>query len=466
MRLKGSQVKQKLKHLKEACKMEPRIARDYLITIANDEELDASLLSEFLIEHQTLINTRYRRLEDAYMGKYPILDDKPKEPWKPDNRIVVNFAKYIVDTMNGYFMGIPVKVKSSEEDVDDYLKKLNKYNDQDDANAELSKISSIYGKAYERYFVDEYGEISIVYQTPKDAFMIYNDSLMQKPLYYVSYYYDTDGYRHGEVLTDTEILHFNDIGMLHFTDDVNLHGFDGLPAVEYIENEERMSIFEPVYSMMNEYNKALSEKANDVDYFADAYLKILGAELDEDDIKHIRNNRILNFSGADADKIIAEFMDKPNSDTSQENLINRLEKLIYQNSMVANINDENFGTSSGIALKYKLLSMSNLAKTKERKFTAGMNKRYKLIFSSPINQMSAEDWLTLDYKFSQNYPANVAEEAQTAAQLEGIVSKETQLKTLSVVENIGQEMEKMKEENEIDYGVGRISESITGADDD
>ena len=30
-------------------------------------------------------------------------------------------------------------------------------------------------------------------------------------------------------------------------------------------------------TMINAYNKALSEKANDVDYFADAYLKVLGA---------------------------------------------------------------------------------------------------------------------------------------------------------------------------------------------
>lgn len=49
--------------------------------------------------------------------------------------------------------------------------------------------------------------------------------------------------------------------------------------------------------------------------------------------------------------MVVEFMDKPNSDGTQENLIERLERLIFQISMVANISDENFGTSSGIALK-------------------------------------------------------------------------------------------------------------------
>ena len=198
--------------------------------------------------------------------------------------------------------------------------------------------------------------------------------------------------------------------------------------------------------MINAYNKAISEKANDVDYFADAYLKILGTFLDKDEIKHIRDDRVINFDG-DAEKIIVEFLQKPNGDTTQENLINRLERLIFQISMVANISDENFGTSSGIALKYKLLAMSNLAKTKERKFTAGMNRRYKLIFSNPVSGMKKDDWVKIRYHFTLNYPANLLEESQIAGNLAGIVSQETQLKVLSVVDNVQQEIERMETED-------------------
>ena len=142
--------------------------------------------------------------------------------------------------------------------------------------------------------------------------------------------------------------------------------------------------------MIDAYNKAISEKANDVDYFADAYLKILGAKLKPEDLQELRRNRIINFEGEDAGALIVEFLQKPNGDTTQENLINRLEKLIFQISMVANISDENFGTSSGIALKYKLQAMSNLALTKQRKFTSGMNRRYKLIFSNPVSGMQKD----------------------------------------------------------------------------
>ena len=385
--------------------------------------------------------SRYQKLKDAYGNKYEIENLKKKPEWKPDNRIPVNFAKYIVDTMNGFFMGIPVKVSSDDESVSEYINFLDQYNDQDDNNAELSKICDIYGNGYEMYFVDEIGNIGITYLDPMEAFIIYDDSILKRPLYFVRYYKDADEVEHGSLSDCRYVRYFTNDGGYEWSTEEKLHGFDGVPATEYVENEEGIGIFESVLPLINAYNKAISEKANDVDYFADAYLKILGPTLDEDGMKNIRSNRIINFDG-EAEKLIVEFLQKPDGDTTQENLINRLERLIFQISMVANISDDNFGTQSGIALKYRLLSMSNLGKTKERKFISGMNRRYRLIFSNPVSGMQRDAWTSIKYKFTQNIPANVLDEAQTASQLTGIVSKETQLELLSVVENVKDEVER------------------------
>ena len=208
------------------------------------------------------------------------------------------------------------------------------------------------------------------------------------------------------------------------------------------DNKKLMGIFEPVLTMINAYNKAISEKANDVDYFADAYLKVLGSKLEEDDVAHIRDDRIINFDG-DTERLIVEFLQKPDGDTTQEHLIDRLEKLIFHISMVANISDENFGTSSGIAMKYKLQAMSNLEKTKERKFTSGMNRRYRLIFSNPVSGMKKDDWVKIHPHFTPNFPANLQEEAEIAKNLEGVVSQETQLGVLSIVDNVQDEIKKI-----------------------
>lgn len=421
-----------------------------MFRLSNEEEITLETLGGFLNKHEWWVQNRYHPLMDAYMTRYPIFTMPPKPEYKPDKRIAVNFAKYITDTMNGFFIGIPIKVNCDDVKVADYVEFLDQYNDQDDNNAELSKMCSIYGKAYEMYYVDETGNIGITYLSPEEAFMIYDDSILDRPRYFCRIYKDADNTVYLSISDKTKIQYASLEGGLHWLpEEEKIHGFDGVPATEFRENEEEIGIFEPVLTMINEYNEAVSEKANDVAYFADAYLKVLGALVDGETIKQIRDNRIINFPGVfENGQLVVDFLQKPDGDTSQEHLLDRLEKLIFQISMVANISDENFGSSSGIALKYKLQAMSNLALTKQRKFTSGMNRRYKLIFSNPISNMSPNDWVKLQYTFTQNMPANLLEESQIAGNLSGIVSQQTQLSVLSCVDNVQQEIEQIKKEEE------------------
>lgn len=436
-----------------------------MFRLPNDEELTIEKLGEFINKHKWWVERRYHPLMDAYMTRYPIFGLPPKPDYKPDKRIAVNFAKYITDTMNGFFIGIPIKIDCDDQNVAEYVEYLDQYNDQDDNNAELSKMCSIYGKGYEMYYVDDLGNIGITYLSPEESFMIYDDSILQRPRYFCRIYEDADDTMYVSV-SDSRIVRYASMtGGLHWLpDEEKVHGFDGVPATEYRENEEEIGIFEPVLTMINEYNEAISEKANDVAYFADAYLKVLGALVDEESLEQIRQNRIINFPGNMDGNLDVDFLQKPDGDSSQENLLDRLQTLIFQISMVANISDENFGTSSGIALKYKLQAMSNLALTKQRKFTSGMNRRYMLIFSNPVSGMNPDDWVKLNYTFTQNMPANLLEESQIAGNLAGIVSQQTQLSILSCVDNVQQEIDQIKQDEEDaltdGYPMNRTAETI------
>jgi SPP1 family phage portal protein len=79
-------------------------------------------------------------LQEAYETDYPILHEPLKPKWKPDNRIMVNFAKYIVDTMNGFFIGHPIKLQ-----VDDGNEAVEKYVDFLDFNAIIVDFLSVMG---------------------------------------------------------------------------------------------------------------------------------------------------------------------------------------------------------------------------------------------------------------------------------------------------------------------------------
>lgn len=413
-------------------------------------EMTGKLLGEILADHRSRLLPRYEGLRDAYEGKHAILEKRAKDKYKPDNRLVTNFQRQIVDTMVGFFLGVPVRLSgdgSPESDAAvEWLEDWGARVGSDDLDAELSKTCDIYGSAYEVMWRDADALPRSSVATPMGCLMVFDDTVARRPMYAARFFLDTNRFDgeadclRGTLYTPTEEITFEDRGGIRFGD-ATPHGFPGVPVVEYVENEERRGLFEGVESLIDAYEDAISEKANDVDYYADAYLAILGAKLDEQTLNALRDNRIINLSGSDADKVLVQFLSKPEADGTQENLLSRLERLIYSLSMVADISDEDFGTASGIAIRYRLQAMSDLALVKERKFRRGLRERWRLLFGYAANTQVADgEWLVVTPIFTRNLPTNLVEEAQVAAQLSGIVSEETQLSVLSCVESPSDEI--------------------------
>lgn len=419
-------------------------------TIPKDTQMTPEILAKYIGLHKKEVLRRNALFQEAYENDYEIFKAPAKEDGKPDVRVSANFAKYLVDIFTGFFAGSPVKTLCDDEKVMDFVEELAAYNVEDDHNLELAKMADIHGCCHELIYVDEESQICYTEVSPAESFFLVDDSMLARPMYFIRYYKDSQNVERGSWSDSTQVQYFYHKGSYKWDGEPAIHGFDGVPAVEYVENKEQMGLFESALSCINLYNKALSEKGNDVDYFSDAYLKVLGPKVDNKDIPNIRRNRIINFEGDGEALPDVGFLEKPSADTTQENLLDRLERIIFQTSLIANISDDNFaGDSSGISLKYKLLAMEDLAKFKQLKFTAAFNRRYKLIFSNPLcipHGVKSGDWAKLQYHFTLNYPANISAEAETAKQLEGIVSKETQLKTLSIVDNPQNEMERLAEE--------------------
>ncbi|SCA90030.1 Phage portal protein [Streptococcus macedonicus] len=416
------------------------------------EEVTEDLVSEAVALHQSHLLKGYIENEDMYMSQHKILRQSQKEPWKPDNRLVINYAKYIVDTFSGYQIGVPIKVTHDDDNVSEFIADFRKLNDMEDTEFELAKMSDIFGHAFLYVYQDESGNTRATYNSPVNMFIVHDNSIEERPLFAVQYAFNTgEATGYGQVITDREVIDatFQLGGGVRFRERNN-HVYGKLPVVELIENEERQGIFESVKTLINALNKAASEKANDVDYFADAYLKIVGVELKEDMATQIRENRIFNLwkNGSDGALPDVGFLEKPNSDTTQENLIALLKESIFAVSMVANLSEEDFGNASGTALAFKLQAMDNLAKMKDRKMQSALNRLYEIVFNVPMATVSSDGWTGIKYQFTRNVPRNILEEAQVVSQLSGQVSNETKLSVLSIVDNPKQEIEKMEKEEE------------------
>lgn len=413
-----------------------------------DKPITLTLAEEYIRQHEERF-PRYIYLENLYKGFHDVYKQPEKPDWKPDNRLAVNFPRYITDTFLGFGYGVPIKKSHPDDTIAQAINDFERENEITDHEYELARKCCIYGHAFEYLYQDEEAKTKMTICTPMELFVVYDDTVKNRALFAVRYGYhstetDQSGQRYGEILTREEIIPFE--GSTAGEPMENPYG--RLPCVEWMLNEDRMGLYEGVSGLVEAYNHTLGEKANDVDAFAEAYLAVLGAELDEDGIYKIRDNRVINLYGTDdAKDILVQFLQKPTADGTQENLLNRLETLIYQTSMVANISDESFGSAaSGVALAYKLQAMSNLALTFDRKIEKSLRKRYKLFCSLSTNVPNRDAWRDVDIRTTRNLPKNVAEEAQTAAQLEGIVSKETQLSVLSIVPDVKKELERMEQE--------------------
>ena len=414
-----------------------------------DRELTPEKLAKFIRKNDDLVLRQYKPLRDAYEGKYKIFFQPKKPAWKPDNRLAVNFAKYITDTFSGYVHGIPQQVISDDSAT---AERVTAYNDQAGTIEQLAAAVDsmlIYGRSYLMAYEDENGDIGIAATDPEESFIIYDDGIRQRPLYFVRTYYDIDRKRHGSI-SDGEglIRYFDWAGGITFTAEER-HGFAGVPAVELSTGIIRKGIFADVLNLIDAFNALLSDKANDINAFADAYLKILGADIDDKALKWIRNNRVINLKGKNAADLVVEFLQRPSADGSQENLLNRLYELIFVTAMVVNISDADFTAASGQAMKYRLQPMTNLAGKINRRLTKSIKQLYKLICSNPAGDLEADDWQKIDVKYTLNLPANLLDEAQTAGAMSGITSKRTALQVLSIVPDVDKELDQIEKEQDM-----------------
>lgn len=414
--------------------------------------ISMKLVNEMIEKHERRLR-RYDYLENLYKGFHDVYNEPEKESWKPDNRLAVNFPRYITETFAGYGYGIPIKVMHDDEKINEAIQEFSRDNELSDHEAEMVKKCCIYGHAFEYIYQNEQTKTKISSCNPKECFVIYDDTVAGRALFAIKYgyHYDENGMQQqmfGQILSRELIEDFE--GTVKREAVENPYGL--IPVVEWRLNDERIGLYEEVAGLIEAYNHAIGEKANDIDAFAEAYLAIMGAKAEDEDVARIRDDRIINIYGTDnAKDILVQFLTKPSADGTQENLLTRLEKLIYETSMVANISDETFGNAtSGTALAYKLQAMSNLALSFDRKIEKSIRKRYKVWSRLTTNTSDPDAYIDLSIRMTRNIPKNISEEAQTAAQLSGIVSQETQLGVLSIVPDAQAEMEKIKEEQPVE----------------
>lgn len=430
--------------------------------LSKEQELTPELIKKLINKHQQNDVPKMIKMDKYYQAKNKILERIIADKTKPNNKVAHPYASYITDTLTGYFMGEGITYSSLDAAAAEELNLILEYNDAADEDMELAKDMSIFGLAIEMQYIDLDGNNRIKKIDPREMILVYDDTLDEELLYGIRYYEGIDlltdkKYYNIEVYTDKEIINYKAdelLGSLTFVGSTQ-HYFGIVPISVFFNNEEEIGDFEPVISLIDAYDSLESDSLNDFEYFVDAYLCLTGLTADKDDVKTMKENRVLLLD-SDSD---AKWLTKNVSDTNVENIKDRLDTDIHKFAKVPNMSDEGFaGNASGVAIKYKTMPMENVVAIKERKFKKGVQRRIEMIFNILSIKGTNYDWRAIDMAFTRNLPTNDTEIASMVSTLSGIVSNETLLAQVPFVTDVATEVEKVKAENKgnpfLDYKIG------------
>ncbi len=397
----------------------------------------AELLESCLKEHMEGIY-RWEKLRDYYDGRHEIARRR-RSAGLPNMRVMHAYPRYISTMASGYLIGNPVEYACAEADAAlDLL--LTEYERCaiDSVDAELARDASIFGKGVELVFSDDCARPCSAALDPRDAFVVYDDSVQNRPLLGMHCAARRDGA--GKLKDYSVRVYTADRALVYRVKNpadprmkepvsAQEHFFGRVPMIEYWNDENEKGDFEDVMSLIDAYNLLQSDRMNDKQQFVDALLVLYGCTLEADAMgrtpgQQLREDKALSLPDCDAR---AEWLCKQLNEADTEILKNALRADIHKMSMVPDLTDEQFaGNSSGVAMRYKLLGLEQLTRIKERWFREALRERLRAY----AHFLERRSGLHLDVEkvrmiFTRALPVNELEEAQTLAELSGILPAQT-----------------------------------------
>lgn len=439
--------------------------------VPDTEDISPEVL-KYVIEKAEEAAPRYCELDRYYRGFHDVLHRKKDK----DVRVVVNYAKYVVDTTLGYFMGEPVKYDVNDirrngsatgaGDVDgvsaasdteiDLTPVTDCYHRQgiSEIDSRIGKGMGVYGDCLELCYAstDEQPYPRSAYVAPQNGVLVCDTTVEHNKLFGIVWdkleRINRQTYYAVSVYTDQTIRHYecDNISSAAFVpvDEVEYHWFDAVPMIAYENNDERQGDFEQIKTLIDAYDQLMSDRFTDKRKFVDALLVFFGMTLREDDERIIVEEKCIDGVPLDAR---IEYIQKTFDESGVQVLADAAVREMHKMTMTVDMSDEKFaGNSSGQALKLKLLTMNLLVKGKIQKMEKGLKERIALYVNWLVNnqQMKPVPVTEVDVVFTLATPINEQELITLVRDLQGIVDDETLLSQLWFIRDPKEAVENIK----------------------
>ena len=148
-----------------------------IYTLPKDTKITAQVIKD-AIDYNEKRRPRFDLLDKYYIGDQAITHRE-----KPDilrnNRVMVNHAKYIVDTNVGYLLGNPVDYQVTDGIDIEPLLDIYKKQTMNDIDSEIAKDCAIFGMQYEYVYADENAEPKSAVLDVRNTIIVYDNTLNQ-----------------------------------------------------------------------------------------------------------------------------------------------------------------------------------------------------------------------------------------------------------------------------------------------
>ena len=446
--------------------------------------ITTELLYKIIQKH--LPNSMYnRKLYERYMAIYggvPIFDRQPRyEEENPiNNRVNDDFFSEIVDFKVGYFAGEPISYSYSNTDeseqktggesaVDEVTETLTNFttrNNMFGVDMETTKNASIYGYSGRLFYIDREGTERAMpvhgYET-----IILSDTDISEPECAIRYYKTTDinDITHWvvEFYDNTYITTYKGELMSLEQVDRKPHLFNYCPLQGIANNKECIGDAEKVLSLIDDYDKVVSDNSNEVEAFVHA-LMMVGVNVDDGVIKKAQKSGVLVVPpvGTNANSEPVKWVTKNINDAFTEHHLQRLEDNIYRFSKTPNLNNDLFSSASGIALKFRLHGLETKCAAFEANVINSAQHMWRVLCSSWNKKGIQADPLQFVMEFHRNFPLDRLNDAQTAqAYIAAGLPKEWVYSQIPGIDDVDYILELIKSEKEDITPLYEDSESKT-----
>jgi SPP1 family phage portal protein len=440
--------------------------------------LSSADIIQIIEEHLSTFVKKFEDNNNFYNGiNRPFQHSRDIEA--PSNEINVPYARLLTSTVKGY-MYKPGLIRYSSIDNEAEFEKIQdiyQKNNEPLENSELGEHQSKYGIGFELLYMgmDNTGTAIPKFTTinPKEIIPVFDYTIERNLIAAIRYYeIDSNTYDDEAPIEYKVEVYYNDV-IESYTlrkEYVETNGkkelktslIDGgaveniffqIPLILYPNNNEYLADYETVRGLIVEYDKLFSDSANEQDRFAAAYLilknVILAGDDEESRRKLERLKRMRTFEIDENGEITFLTKEIP-VEFFKETRISVIDE-IHKQTTIPNFQDDTFGTTSGIAIRFKLTNFENTAADKESLFRVGLQKRLDFMkrFLS-IKQGVIEDF-NIIIKFNRNLPDDIVEKVNIINILKNSglkITDETLLSLLPFIDNVQDEIDKFDEEEE------------------